>query len=583
MASVSSLLKSGASVRNQLATYQDSVQAYEYSNSAYTDSALNDYINYLQSRVNALNAAPSVTNASKALSLTKAMDSATKSNISATIQRENIQMMAGNASLTDKYTTIVDQYSRAYANGDMTLAQSLMSQAYSVNQSIQLQAQQAITAQNALAAAAEAAGKAAAGEEVTIADSLTSNLKQLNNNIKATGMGNFNSTVKAWVDQNSAVLQSLGVKLPNQPNYWDIVTGVAGAQYNHYMLASQMYAPYGTGYGSDSWKYALSASDVNSGLTKLPTLAGDLSLQTVMAAAANPSQYIYNPSKGAFVQTQQTGNKFQTTGPNGTGPLQIQPTYSGTVEHTQVLSPTQTALMQKFGLNFSMNKPAAGAATGNTGDGVQIQATNKTPVWLQQILGHTGVTNMYTTPQYDANGNKTDALQFTYDAKNGEGLSVYTIVSDAQGHYGVIESSTTGDHVLAGEYGFNPSNINPTKQAGQSVMGRFGANASSFLMGHASADGILGAGTNNFSLPPPIPIAQAPALPSISLPQPSPLPTINTQAAPTPSTQAVVPHTVSVQPAAGNIQGSSTQGINNAPARGVAITGVTNTPVGMRL
>lgn len=579
MTAVSSLLKSASSVRDQLATYQDEVEAFNYGNSAYTDSALSDYTAYLNSRITALNASGSISDASKALSLSKALDSATKSNISATITRENIQMMSGNASLTDKYNTIVDQYSRATANGDMTLAQSLMSQAYSVNQSIQLQQQTAADAQTTLATATATAAKADASAEGSVATVLTASLEQLNNDIKSTGMGDFNKTVQAWTTTNAKTLESLGVKLPNQPNYFDVVQGIAGAQYNAHMLASQMYAPYGSGPGSDSWNQAQDANDINSGTAKLPTLAGSISLQTVMQASADPSQYVFNPSKGAFVPTQQTGNTEQFTplfdakgkpiAGATPGTPTVEPTYSGTVAHTVVLTPTQTTQMQKLGLNF-------GSTTkGNAADGVQVQATAKTPVWLQQVLGKDGVTNMYTSQ---------NGLQFTYDSSDGSGKSVYTIVSDTQGHLGLFEEGSTTEGYLHGEYGFNPNGglTSDTSggKSGGSLFGRLAGDVSTTLMGHASADAILGNGTNNFA-PPPIPAQQNLQLPSINFATPPPLPTI-TPAAPK-STQPVIPQTVSIQGGSPNIQGSNTGGINNSGGKGIAITGVTNAPVGMSI
>lgn len=144
--SASSLVRSAASLTSQIQAYNDSLQAFQYQNSAYTDDSFSSYKTYLQDRIDALSSSGSVADASKALTLTKTLEAATKSNISAGIQRENIQIMAGNASLTDKYNLVAGQFQRAIANGDLTLAQSLESQAYSINQSIKYQAQQAASA-----------------------------------------------------------------------------------------------------------------------------------------------------------------------------------------------------------------------------------------------------------------------------------------------------------------------------------------------------------------------------------------------------------------------------------------------------
>jgi hypothetical protein len=597
MAGTSALLKSAASVRNQLATYQDAVKAFEYSNSAYTDSAFSDYKSYLQQRIDSLNSSPSISNASKALSLTKALDSAGKSNISATIQRENIQMLSGNASLQDKYGVVVDQYTRAYSNGDMTLAQSLMSQAYSISQSIQLQAQQAADAQVTLAKSAEAAAKQGASDQVSIGDHLTDSLKQLNNDIKTVGVSDFNKTVQKWTQANKDTLESLGVKLPNQPNYWDVVQGVAGAQYNHYMLASQAYAPYGSGFGSQSWDAAQKANAINSGVTSLPTLAGSISLQEVMQAAANPSEYVYNPTQGKFVQTQITGQAPQFDKQAGGGPS-IQNTYSGTVAHAIVLQASQVTQMNKLGLKFAgtTNKD------GSVGDGIQVQATGATPAWLQQVLGKNGVTNMYAGPNNELSFSFDDPTkQSAADKQLGldpsGGQAVYHVVSDANGKLGLYYQGQTSEGFIRGDSGFNPNatKTQATMNNGSSFgFGNFTTNMSNWfgglehgagrlfggLMGHASADGLLNAATSHYQLPP-IPIAQPAPLPNISLPQPAPLPNINV-APQVANTQSVIPHTVSVQ---GNnnvqVQGG---GFNQQQGgNGIRITGTTNGPVGMRI
>jgi hypothetical protein len=560
MASVGSLLKSAASTRSTLADYQDRLQAFNYSNSAYTDSAFNAYQKYLQGRIDQLNAAGGIANASKALSLTSTLRSATKSNISAGIQRENIQMMAGNASLPDKYNLIVKQFSRAQSIGDMTLAQSLESQAYSVSQSIQLQKQQS-------ADAAVALGKANAANEGANPAALRESLKQLNHDIQVGGMNAFDTTVKAWVGKNKSVLESLGVKLPSgvQPNYFDVVSGITGAIINHDSLAAKAYAPYDP---ATAQTYANDAYNLANGITPMSVLGGkNMTFQELQQAANGNGQYLYNPSTGKLVKTPQTGNQlvFDKT----TGVATIQPTFSGrmgdstynilgnnlnsqglrtptgAVGHTTFLNANQVALMAKMGLTFTTNK------NGTTGNGVQVESTPQSPAWVKNVLGDHGVTSIYGTPT---------GLQFTFDAKNGTGLSTYTVISDNNGLHGLAEESNKGSFILNGQYGFDPMGQNTGQSSGHS--GGLFANLesaaksglgdmSTLLMGHASAMGLPGYGsdmlqgaTGNYQPPvlPPLNLAPSVKLPPLHIappaPQPVKAPTVNPQpVAPTQSVQ----------------------------------------------
>lgn len=466
MSTTSALLKGAASIRSQLATYQDSVRAFEYSNSAYTDSAFSTYQAYLRGRIKALNASGSITDASKSLSLTKALEGAVKSNVSASIQRENIQIMAGNGNLTDKYNVVAKQYIRAQSIGDLTLAQSLEGQAYSISQSIQLQAQQS-------ADAAATLGKANAASIGGNVSNLQESLSQLNNDIKLTGAKNFDSVVKKWTQTNSAALEALGVKLPNQPNYFDVVHGIAGAIINHDSLAAKAYAPYDMG---KAMSFANNAYDMANGIGSLSTLAGDKTVPEILRAAANPNQFVYNPSEGKFLQTQAIGHQMvQQYDINGrpTG-MALQPVYSGqlgdttfqthavnattglpqkitdTGIHTAVLQPDQISLINKLGLKFdNSNHNQIGSS------GVSVSATSNAPAWIKNVLGDNGATNLFNTPQ---------GLQFTFNAKNGTGLSTYTVISDSTGKLGLAEESNTGSHILNGQYGFDPLGISQSSQ-----------------------------------------------------------------------------------------------------------------------
>lgn len=438
--SSSALIRSANSAATAVAEYNDKLAALTYANSAKTDADFAQYQTYLNGRMQNLSSSTSIADASKLLTLSQTLTDAAKSNTSASILRENIQIMSGNASLSDKYNLIVNQYQRAVGNGDLALAQSLESQAYSVSQSIQYQAQQASSAASALSTA-----KATYQGEINSA--LDESLKQLNNDIKNVGQAGANKITAQWVDGNRAALQSLGVVIPAgaQPNYFDLVSGVATAKYNALVLKAQAQAP------SDPLAAQITmsqANDIRTGITQLPTLGGNLTFSQLQEAAQDPAMFSYDYSTGKYVQNTQTGY----SGYNANG--QLVPSYSGMASQAQAnkiyfLNPNQTAELQSLGLNFSMNTPKNGDKTGTTGDGVRVQATDNTPQWLKDIVGQNGITNAFT----DSRGN----LQFAGASTNGDGTgrSFYTLVN-VGGLSGVFEHLPDGSMRLAGgNYGFN--------------------------------------------------------------------------------------------------------------------------------
>jgi hypothetical protein len=444
--SASSLIRSSQSIQGEINTYQDSLAAYQYELSPKTDGDLQTYQDYLNTRINNLQTTGTVTDANKALTLSRTLTSATRSNVSANIQRENIDVMAGNGTLQDKYNTIVDQFSRATAIGDMSLAQQLESQAYSVSQTIQYQAQQAATAGAALAKASSSANISG---QTSIAGSLDDALKQLNNDISNLGVKDFNKTATAWVNQNRDVLQSLGAVIPQgaQPNYFNLVEGIQAAKYNALVLKSQYQAATDPAAAQNTMRDALL---VKNGGTKISTLGGDLTIQQIQQAAQDPSMFAYDYGSGKYVQTAKTGFQYI----NG----QVAPTYSGIVGQDKAnqiffLNPNQTATLTNLGLNFSMNK------NGTTGDGVKVQLTQNTPDWLKNILGNNGVSNAYT----DRSGN----IQFEGPSMSGQGLSYFSLLT-VGGLHGVYEHSADGStHLVGGNYGFDQGAANLLVNAGQ--------------------------------------------------------------------------------------------------------------------
>lgn len=444
--SASSLIRSSQSIASEIQTYNDSLAAYQYELSPKTDQNLNEYQTYLNGRIDRLQTTGSVTDASKALTLSRTLTSAARSNSSANIQRENIDVMSGNGTLQDKYNTIVGQFTRATANGDLSLAQQLESQAYSVSQTIQYQQQQAQTAGAALA---KAATSAKISDQTQIVSTLDDSLKQLNNDINHLGVKDLNKTTKAWVDQNRGVLQSLGAVIPEgaQPNYFNLVEGIQAAKYNALILKAQAQSPTNPAAAQNTLR---DAQLFKNGGTKIQTLAGSLTVQEIQQAAQDPSMFAYDYGSGKYSRTTQTGFQYI----NG----QIAPTYSGIVGQDKAnqvffLNPNQTASLSNLGINFSMNK------NGTTGDGVKVQLTENTPDWLKNILGKNGVSNAYT----DRAGN----IQFEGPSMSGQGLSYFSLLT-VGGLHGVYEHGADGStHLVGGNYGFDQGAASLLVNAGQ--------------------------------------------------------------------------------------------------------------------
>lgn len=467
--SVSSLIRSAGSLATQQADYQDSVKAFEYSNSAYTDESFQTYAEYLNSRINGLNASPTLANATKVLSLTKALDSAGKSNISSSIVRENIQIMSGNATLQDKYSLVSSQYVRAATNGDMTLAQSLMSQAYSISQSIQLQQQQSADAANTLSKANLQAGVDKQTDTITNIDN---GLAVLNTLAQDKSHEEFTKAAQGFVKANADYYATLGVSFtkgdgtPNtSPNYFDIVSGVMAAKYNAMVLKAQAENPINpqkaSSLAADAQLFAKTGTQ--------ETLAGRLTFQQVQEAAQSPNMYVYDNANGKYVQSSKTGYQYQTYTKydvvNGkVTPVTYKaavPTFSGYAPGSPgtksiILSPNQTALMSKLGLQID----AKLNSDGSVGTGIKVQATeggkgtSATPDWLTKVVGKGAEIQVF---------NQNGQVTFTSGGK------IYSLTQDGKGLVGLTEHNPDGTaKIVGGNYGYNP---NPVAKGGSGVAG----------------------------------------------------------------------------------------------------------------
>lgn len=466
--SVSSLLKSAASLADAQSAYQDSIKAYEYSNSAFTDQALLDYTTYLQGRIQSLQGVGSISSASKALTLTRAMDSAGKSNISASIARENTQVIAGNATLQDKYDLVSAQYVRAVGNGDMTLAQSLMGQAYSIHQSIQLQAQQSADAATTLNKASLTGKVNAQGDIIT---DLNKGLEVLNTLATDKSQTEFTKVAQQYVKDNHEKFATLGVNFTKNgtpdtsPGYADIVVGMMSAKYNAMVLKAQaenaIDPEKASQMASDAALFAKNGTQV--------TLYGRVTLQQAQEAAQSPNMYVYNNATGTYDKSKASGvqyQKFTTYDVQGgkVTPREYTsavPVYSGYASATQnskvyVITPNQTTMVNKLGLQIE----ARLNSDGTVGTGIKAQASaggngvSATPDWLTKIIGKGAEIQLF---------NQNGQLTFA------SGNKIYDLSQDGKGLFGLTEHSPDGtSKIVGGSYGYNPT---PASKGGNGLKG----------------------------------------------------------------------------------------------------------------
>lgn len=307
--SASSLVKSAATLQNQINTYNDDEAKIVFDNSAKTDADLATYQGYLQGRVTQLQGTGSVTDATKALTMGQDLISAQKSNISANVQRASIAVLAGNGTLQDKYDAMVTGYNQLVNVGDLSGAQTLEAQAYSLNQTIQTNAAAAATAS---ATAASTLASAKQTNATNYIASMTDAIKTLNDNISQQGMGNFNKQQQANITQ----LEKSGVKLPQgaQSSYEDVVTSLIGVKdpttasgYNTgSMLDMYMNTLKGLTPGTSQYNsVASSITNIENGTTKFAMYGKSLDYNQAItardaAAAGNP---LYVPIEGANGQT----------------------------------------------------------------------------------------------------------------------------------------------------------------------------------------------------------------------------------------------------------------------------------------
>jgi hypothetical protein len=228
---------------------------------------------------------------------------------------------------------------------------------------------------------------------------------------------------------------------------------------------------------------AMQAQNMLTGAQKIPTLAGDLTVQEIAQAQQDPQMFSYDNSTGTYKKTVQNGYQYMTfNNADGSSATQLVPRYSGydsTAKANQVsfLSPAQTVQMSRLGLEFSQNvngksvQNTSDGKSGTTGNGVQVQLTDQSPDWLKNLLGKGNISNIYLGPSIGGNFKGDGFLQFEGQSSSGSGKSLYTIATDDKGLHGLYENLPNGNYQLTGgDYGFNSGAVNLLMNQAQQQM-----------------------------------------------------------------------------------------------------------------
>lgn len=459
--SAPSLIKSAATLTNELDSYNDEEAKITFENSGYTDAAYQAYTSYLQGRVSTLSASDTVTDQTKAIGMQQDIVTATHSNISYHIQQANIQVMASDDGGTaqgyqTKMNVVGAQYQTAVAIGDTTLADSLESQYYSLSQSYQ----------NALTTSSNSADALSAANGEHTATTLEDSLKDLNDALGEAGPAGTNTAIKNWISSSGIEknLNAMGVQLPGgaAPNYFDIVSGITQAMANaHYNAATAMQGSSSEDAPMDVQTYYADYTNIMNGITSMPTLGGSMTLQAMQTAAANPNMYVASENADgtwSYKVSDIVGytTKGTTTNVNNQVVPNVVPVYSGNLTKTYGNQSTISKL-QKMGFNVITT------SSSSITNGYQVEASNKLPSYLQKLMPSK---NAAFYVQQMPNG----TMQFVIPDSTGA-PQIITLATDNKNLTGAFNTTTGKPTAVGGQYGFDES-TNSLINAGEATQAR---------------------------------------------------------------------------------------------------------------
>ena len=432
---VSNLVKSAQTIQNELSTYNDTVQRLTFETNP-SDANLNSYLSYLSTRVTNLQSTGTISNATKALNLSQTMNGAVAKNTSFQIQNQSIQILSGNATKQDKLAYIQSAYQRAVGIGDITLAQSLMSQGYSLSQ--QIQYDQQVAADNAITVntANETAIKKGYSDALSAVQSgLTDVFTQLKNG----GEANINKTLQNFTKQFGDIYKQLtGETLPtgSQLTMGSLTQAYFNLGYQYNLKAAAALQPYDA---SAAQTYTQAAQDMVSGKTSV-SVPGIGSINAYQAGqwAASPNLYRVATDvngQAGLKENAVIGYSFQ----NG----QIIPQSNGDAGTAFAALDTNAkdAITGKNGILAKTNLQLVSSSNGD----LTVQLTNQA---IEKL--HLKNTDLRSGDQLTLVPQANGGLQFTQNGK------IYNLALDSRSLVGVSQTDSTGTQkFIGGQYGFN--------------------------------------------------------------------------------------------------------------------------------
>lgn len=422
----SSLIKSAQARQAKIRAQEDAEVAFNWDMSAQTYDDYLQYSNFLTQRAKT---APS----SDAFTYQKKIVSANRSFTSNEIQRETQSVLEGRSSITDKKQIIQTLYQRAQNNGDMNLAQNLISQWDSLDVQEQNMQEAAAAAGERLSNAQEKYSKKMGAGYADLAQGLKNGLEDLTRAYNKGGQIEYNKTAKKFVDLHRGALKALGIDLPKDysTNIGQVINGVVagiGTYYEQAAQATALSAP------ESSQGYSAQADDILSGKTTFNTPAGNKNAYEIQDIADNPNLFIPSTDqngKTTLIPSTVAGFQRDINGRIVSTPSGYADMPGGTPEQKK-----EEEQLKKLGFQNVKYNSSTGSYT--------VQLTNETSQWLKpENLGKTKNDIFEITPS-------KGGFQFKNDNR------LFNIGIDQKGLAGLFEINTLGETKhIAGQYGFN--------------------------------------------------------------------------------------------------------------------------------
>lgn len=425
---VSSLIKSAATLQNEIASYQDKIQQMNFNNNP-TSTNLQSYIQYLSKRINTLNATGTVTNASKALSLSNEIKTATVKSTTFNIDMISGQMLAGGATDTTKLNYLVNNVlSNPLIQQSPDLYVKYQNQAYNLQKSIAYQQQvQAIASQTQAAIDLSAQERGYTNAK----DALDAQWKQLND---AVANGESSAIKKAFANFSQTmapIYKAAGIKVPKGA-VGDVVTANVG-----YLLGKAIYSEHAAmAAGPDNPDYQKYINDANS-------IVQSKNFHDVVAnALASSNLFSTSTNVGGatkLVENAITGYRTMSVALPGLQPMTVQvPTTSGNYQTpldagVQGGKSTFEQKLKSLGLNIISDK----------GANIQVAVSDKTAEFIKKQADLSPGSRVTVIPT-------SKGFEFISSDNNHYGVSF-----DNRGLGALYKQNTSGNWLsLGGQYGY---------------------------------------------------------------------------------------------------------------------------------